>query len=82
MFMATKTITITEDAYDLLAKLKRENESFSEVIKRTIKKGSILEFAGAWNMNKKEAEELKERIKKMRDFSDTDFEKRVKERMK
>lgn len=32
--MATKTISITENAYNQLANLKKENESFSLVIQR------------------------------------------------
>ncbi|MBI4148399.1 antitoxin VapB family protein [Candidatus Woesearchaeota archaeon] len=47
--MATKTITVTEDAYAVLARQKKEDESFSEEIVRLLKKkGSILELAGAW----------------------------------
>ena len=33
-YMASKTITITEDAYDRLAAHKRGDESFSDVIRR------------------------------------------------
>ncbi|MHA1302016.1 MAG: antitoxin VapB family protein, partial [Candidatus Helarchaeota archaeon] len=32
--MASKTITITDEVYQLLKSLKREKESFSELLKR------------------------------------------------
>jgi predicted CopG family antitoxin len=35
--MAVKTITITTEAYERLKRVKREGESFSEVIQRTFK---------------------------------------------
>jgi len=35
--MAHKTITISEEAYNLLKECKKENESFTEVIKRVLK---------------------------------------------
>ena len=44
--MSTKTLTITEEAYERLLSKKREKESFSEVIKRITNKGSILKFVG------------------------------------
>ena len=34
--MTTKTLTIMEDAYNLLAAQKREGESFSETIRRVM----------------------------------------------
>ena len=48
--MATKTISIIEDVYNELAKLKFSRESFSEEINRIIKvKGKITECAGLWS---------------------------------
>lgn len=62
--MATKTLTITEEAYKRLAARKKERESFSDVINRLVGKGSILEFAGT--LSNKEAEELEKIITKGR----------------
>lgn len=42
--MVYKTLTISEKAYNALKKLKRNNESFSDVILRITKKMSLLEF--------------------------------------
>ncbi|AKG92224.1 putative ACR [Geoglobus ahangari] len=42
----TKVISISDDVYDMLKSLKRDDESFSEVIRRLIKKSSIREFSG------------------------------------
>lgn len=69
MCMATKTITIMDDAYLLLARKKLNNESFSDTLRRILsrdKKG-IMEFAGAWkDMSDKDAENLYSNIKKVR----------------
>ena len=47
--MATKTITIMNDAFKLLRRSKRKSESYSEVIRREFKeKSNIMELAGAW----------------------------------
>ena len=43
----TKVISISDDVYDMLKSLKRDNESFSEVIRRLIRRSSIKEFSGA-----------------------------------
>ncbi len=47
--MAVKTVTLTQDAYDSLAALKEEGESFSEVVRRLTGSQVLLSaYAGAW----------------------------------
>lgn len=49
MFMTTKTITIMEDAYELLKKSKKPDESFSDVIRREFSsKKKMTDFFGEW----------------------------------
>lgn len=80
--MATKTITIMEDAYRLMAMEKMPNESFSDLVRRkfiarrTFKKEDLLQFAGAWkDMSDEQAEELKANIRRMRETMFTDVRK-------
>ena len=44
--MASKNITITEDAYDRLKALKREDESFSDLVTRLTEGADPMAFAG------------------------------------
>lgn len=47
--MPVKTVNLSEDAYEALASLKQEGESFSEVVRRLTRKNvALAEFAGAW----------------------------------
>ncbi len=79
--MATKNISITEEAYVRLAVLRRDRESFSEIIKRITHARNIMQFVGILSKSSADALEktvtrqrarynknLKERITKMRDF--------------
>jgi len=65
--MATKTISITEEAYERLKMKKSGNESFTDVINKITGKRSILDFAGM--LTDKEARELKANIAKARKLS-------------
>jgi len=48
--MVVKTVTLTKEAYDALAALKNEGESFSEVVRRLTGSQVLLSsFAGAWS---------------------------------
>jgi len=66
--MAVKNISIMEDVYRLLLARKKASESFSDVIRRTVKeKRDIMQFAGAWkNIPDKEIEEMKNDIKELK----------------
>ena len=76
--MATKTITIMEDAYNLLVLNKKHEESFSEELRRVLpKKKNIMESAGAWSdMTDKEAEEIKNKIREISKSSTKNLIKR------
>ncbi|MBU0906768.1 MAG: antitoxin VapB family protein [Nanoarchaeota archaeon] len=69
--MATKTISIMQDAYNLLLRNKMRNESFSDAIRRILTKNdNILEFAGAWReIEDKEVKEMKKAIANLRKHS-------------
>ena len=60
----TKTISISDDVYDLLVKIKGK-KSFSEVIRDLIKKEGNFELLmiAFGTRNKEEAEELEKEIK-------------------
>lgn len=47
--MTSKTISVSEDAYELLKKMKLNGESFTETIKRLAKRRRITDCAGLWS---------------------------------
>jgi len=62
--MATKTISITEEAYERLRIQKGKKESFTDVINRITGKRSLLELAGI--LSEEEANKLENHIKERR----------------
>lgn len=56
-----KTITITEESYNLLKSVKRKDESFSDVIKRLIaKEGRIMDSFGKCEIKEEVMRDLRE----------------------
>lgn len=62
--MATKTISITEEAYDRLKARKSETESFTDIINKITNKRSIMELAGI--LTKDEGTKLEKYIRERR----------------
>ena len=69
--MGTKTITIMDDAYELLVRNKRKDESFSDVVRREFsKQGSIIDCAGILSdLTDRQVEEMENAIKKSREYT-------------
>lgn len=65
--MGTKNISISEEAYERLAALKKPNESFTEVVNRLTRKRSLLELAGV--LTEKEGEMIRGEIVELRKSS-------------
>jgi predicted CopG family antitoxin len=56
--MATKTITITEEAYGCLLKEKMSGESFTDTIKRLTTRGRLSDCFGLWRGDEKELKDI------------------------
>lgn len=66
--MGYKTISLRDDVYENLVKVKGKNESFSDVISRLIHKRSLLDFAGRWSdIPEEKIEELTKELVAIRD---------------
>jgi predicted CopG family antitoxin len=68
MCMGSRNISISEEAYQRLASLKRPNESFTQVINRLTQKRSILDLAGT--LSEQDAAEIIENINNLRKDSE------------
>lgn len=62
--MATKTITITTEAYEKLKLRKKQNESFSDVINRIAPYTDWTDFAGI--LSKESADKLRKSVREGR----------------
>jgi predicted CopG family antitoxin len=71
--MTTKTITITEDAYDFLNATREDYESFSDVIIRISGKTDLLELAGL--LTNEEADILEKNVERSRKESNKRMER-------
>ena len=58
--MTSKNISITEEVYNKLLKIKKEDESFSELFLRLLKiqKVKLENCFGAWNLSEEEKKEI------------------------
>jgi len=59
--MGYKTISLSDEAYETLASLKRKGESFTDVILRLCSKTAkkpLKGFAGFWNMTDEEEKKI------------------------
>jgi predicted CopG family antitoxin len=61
----SRSIRLSEDAYERLAAHKREDETFSDVVMRPAGERSLLELAGI--LGDEEADELREAVAERRE---------------
>lgn len=72
--MATKTITVTEEAYASIKGLKSDTESFSNLFVRLAKEKSVADkYFGVLKGN---VNEMRDRFRKIRKDLSDDFERR------
>lgn len=75
-YMSTKTITITNEAYEKLALIKGKNESFTDVINRIASKHSVFDLIGL--LTKEEADDMKKHVEELNKRVRKDIEERFK----
>lgn len=75
--MGTKTVSLSEDAYNKLKALKEDNESFSDVVRKVTKTSNVSKFHGA--LSEDTADEIEENIRKNREDNLERHSERVKD---
>ena len=76
--MTSRNISITDDAYQILLKMKLKDESFSGTIRRLARRGRISDCAGLWSdLPREDVEAIKRNIAELRERFD--FEEREKD---
>lgn len=71
----TKTVSLSDEAYERLDALKGPDESFSDVALRlvqAVEQDRILEYAGEWDLGDEQREAMKSRIRDARDRSESE----------
>lgn len=67
--MASRTVALDDEAYELLKRQKRAEESFSDAVKRLARpRRPITSFGGMWSdMSERERKELNRTYSELRD---------------
>jgi predicted CopG family antitoxin len=74
--LTSKTISVSEDAYELLMKMKLKDESFTETIRRLAKRRKLADCAGLWaDIPDNEMEEYAKSITELREKARESLEK-------
>ena len=67
-------VRLDDEAYDRLASLKREGESFSKVVRRVTGERSLNETAGIWSEENGGIEDIREAINERRERRDGELD--------
>jgi len=72
--MTSKTISVTEEVFRLLSRMKLPGESFSQTIRRLIRRSRISECAGLWSgLREEELEDIRRQIRLLRQRANKEF---------
>jgi len=69
--MMAKTIAVSDDVYEMLKKSKLPHESFSDVIRRSLKRGMKLsDIAGSLTVSKEDWRKVVEAFERQREMDE------------